>query len=104
MLLSIRARRAGRPVVSGHLLGEGGTHAWVEVLVPDPARPGQLAAVGLDPTNARRAGHSYLTIAVGRDYGDVSPTSGTFEADYAGRLSSSKRVGVTAVEYGLSRG
>ncbi|HEV2893910.1 MAG TPA: hypothetical protein VG411_09165, partial [Actinomycetota bacterium] len=53
---------------------------------------------------ARRAGHGYLTIAVGRDYGDVSPTSGTFEADYPGRLSSSKRVGVTAVEYGLSRG
>jgi hypothetical protein len=68
------------------------------------ARPGLLAAVDLDPTNARRAGHGYLTIAVGRDYGDVSPTSGTFEADYPGRLSSSKRVGVTAVEYGLSRG
>jgi hypothetical protein len=41
---------------------------------------------------------------VGRDYGDVSPTSGSFEADYPGRLSSSRRVGVTAVEYGLSRG
>ena len=45
-----------------------------------------------------------LAIAVGRDYGDVSPTSGSFEADYPGRLSSSRRVGVTAVEYGLSRG
>ncbi len=105
VLLSI-LRTAGLAAryVSGHLLGEGGTHAWVEVLVPDPARPGLLAAVGLDPTNARRAGHGYLTIAVGRDYGDVSPTSGTFEADYPGRLSSSRRVGVTAVEYGLSRG
>jgi hypothetical protein len=59
---------------------------------------------GYFPTNARRAGHGYLTVAVGRDYGDVSPTSGTFEADYPGRLSSSKRVGVAAVEYGLSRG
>jgi transglutaminase-like putative cysteine protease len=28
--------------VSGHLLGESGTHAWVEVLVPAPARPGLL--------------------------------------------------------------
>jgi hypothetical protein len=53
---------------------------------------------------AGRAGHGYPTIAVGRDDGDVSPTSGTFEADYPGRLSSSKRVGVTAVEFGLSRG
>ena len=34
----------------------------------------------------------------------ATTTSGTFEADYPGRLSSSKRVGVTAVEYGLSRG
>ncbi|HYN17041.1 MAG TPA: transglutaminase family protein [Actinomycetes bacterium] len=90
--------------VSGHRLGEGGTHAWVEVLVPDRSRPGLLAAVGLDPTNARRTGHGYLTVAVGRDYADVSPTSGTFEADHGGRLSSSKRVGITAVEYGLSRG
>src|SRR5215207_5897998 len=60
----------------------------------DHEHPGQLG----------RAGHGYLTIAVGRDYGDVSPTSGTFEADFPGRLSSSRRVGVTAVEYGLSRG
>jgi uncharacterized circularly permuted ATP-grasp superfamily protein len=30
--------------------------------------------------------------------------SGTFEADYPGRLSSSRRVGVTSVEYGLTRG
>ena len=34
----------------------------------------------------------------------AAATSGTFEADYPGRLSSSKRVGVIAVEYGLSRG
>jgi hypothetical protein len=32
------APRARRPRWSA----EGGTHAWVEVLVPDPARPGLL--------------------------------------------------------------
>ncbi|MGF7236475.1 MAG: transglutaminase domain-containing protein, partial [Frankia sp.] len=35
-------RAAGVPAryVSGHLLGDGGTHAWVEVIVPDPAADG----------------------------------------------------------------
>ena len=85
--------------VSGQLLGEGGTHAWVEVLVPHPSDPDALRAVGFDPTNDRRAGLRYLTIAVGRDYGDVPPTSGTFEAPYAGELTTFKRAAVTRVEY-----
>src|SRR5207248_7791393 len=28
--------------VSGHVLGEGGTHAWVDVLVPHPHEPDAL--------------------------------------------------------------
>ena len=49
-------RLAGIPAryVSGHLLGEqGGSHAWVEVLVPDGAG---ARALGFDPTNGCRAG------------------------------------------------
>jgi len=94
-------RAAGLPAryVSGHLLGEGGTHAWAEVLIPHPDRPGQLVAEGFDPTNDRRVGLVHVPVAVGRDYYDVAPTSGSFEADCQGRLESSKRVGVTAVEY-----
>ena len=36
-------RLCGLPAryVSGHLLGEGGSHAWVEVVVPDPAGVGR---------------------------------------------------------------
>jgi transglutaminase-like putative cysteine protease len=39
---------AGLPAryVSGHLLGQGGTHAWVEVIVP---RAGRAEAVAFDP-------------------------------------------------------
>jgi transglutaminase-like putative cysteine protease len=85
--------------VSGHLLGEGGTHAWVEVLLPHPTVPGALCAVPFDPTHARRPGLRYVTIAVGRDYGDVPPTSGTYEAPYAGTLTTHKRAAVTRVEY-----
>ncbi|CAA9588900.1 MAG: Protein containing transglutaminase-like domain, putative cysteine protease, partial [uncultured Thermomicrobiales bacterium] len=85
--------------VSGHLLGEGGTHAWVEVLLPGPRRDGALVAQPFDPTHGCRPGLNYITIATGRDYGDVAPTSGTFRAPFAGQLSTRKRAGVTAVEY-----
>ena len=59
--------------VSGHLLGEGGTHAWVEVLVPHPSEPECVSAVAFDPTHARRAGLRYVTVAVGRDYARRRP-------------------------------
>jgi len=91
-------RAAGIPVryVSGHMLGEGGSHAWVEVLLPER---GGYAAYGFDPTNRRRPGLDYLTVAVGRDYSDVPPTAGSFNAPYGGELSCTKRAGLTRVEY-----
>lgn len=90
-------RLAGVPAryVSGHLLGEqGGSHAWVEVLVPDPAGARALA---FDPTNGCRAGSRHLPVAVGRDYADVAPTSGVYSGPAQGRLTWTKRAGVTAV-------
>jgi transglutaminase-like putative cysteine protease len=99
MLAVCRAGGLPARYVSGHLLGEGGTHAWVEVLVPDRVSPGSLIAVGLDPTNARRVGSEHVAVAVGRDYGDVAPTSGTFIAPHVGYLQATKRTGVTSVEY-----
>ena len=94
-------RACGLPAryVSGHLLGEGGTHAWVEVVLPDSTEAGGFFAHPFDPTHGTEPGLSYLTVAVGRDYGDVAPTSGTFRAPYGGQLSSSKRAGLTALEY-----
>ena len=77
--------------VSGHLLGEGGTHAWVEVLVAEEA---QTRAVALDPCNGYRADARYLTVATGRDYADVAPTSGTYSGDAVGQLTATKLVGV----------
>lgn len=82
--------------VSGHMLGEGGTHAWVEVLVGDETG---ARAWALDPTHDRRAGITYVSVAVGRDYADVAPTSGTYRAAHQGRLSTSKRVDITELEY-----
>jgi transglutaminase-like putative cysteine protease len=87
-------RKADLPAryVSGHLTGEGGTHAWVEVVVTDPRNQNssRRVAVAFDPTHERRAGRGYFTIAVGRDYADVAPTSGAFEGSSPGVLASHK--------------
>ena len=93
-LLGIPAR-----YVSGHLLGEGVAHAWLEALFDDPLAPGGVAVIAYDPTHHRRAGLNYITVAVGRDYRDVAPTSGSFRAPYGGRLSARKRAGLTALDY-----
>lgn len=85
--------------VSGHLLGEGGTHAWVEVLLPASDGSGRAEAWPLDPTHGRRAGSTYVSVAVGRDYGDVAPTSGSYRAGYRGSLSARKQVRLTEVAY-----
>ena len=77
-----------------HLLGQGGTHAWVEVIV---ARADEAIAVAFDPCNGRRAGAGYVTVATGRDYGDVAPASGSYPGSSRGRLTANRRVGVLAV-------
>ncbi len=101
MLALCHLRRLAARYVSGHLLGEGGTHAWVEVLLPDPGDPSgeRFLAYPFDPTNDTEPGLNYITVAVGRDYGDVAPTSGTFTAPFGGQLSAKKRAGLTALEY-----
>lgn len=85
--------------VSGHLLGEGGTHAWVEVLLPAADGSGRAEAWPFDPTHGRHAGMTYITVAVGRDYGDVAPTSGSYRARHPGSLSTRKQVHLTDVAY-----
>jgi len=100
-IMLVLCRLCGLPAryVSGHMLGEGGTHAWVEVLFPLMGRPEVAMVIAFDPTHSRRAGMSYLTVAVGRDYYDVAPTSGTYRAVHRGQLSTRKRVGLTSIEY-----
>jgi transglutaminase-like putative cysteine protease len=96
LLALCRAAALPARYVSGHLLGQGGTHAWVEVVVPAGE---QAAAVALDPCNNRRCGRSYLTVATGRDYRDVAPTSGSYSSPggpVEGRLTATRRLGVLA--------
>lgn len=85
--------------VSGHLVGEGAPHAWVEALLPaeDPA---QVEVVAYDPTHRRQTRLDYLTVAIGRDYRDVSPTSGTFSGPATGKLAASKKAELLEVQEG----
>ena len=47
------------------------SHAWVEVYLP------YLGWRGFHPTNACRASQDHVRVAIGRNYIDATPTSGT---------------------------
>jgi len=93
ILLSL-CRQVGLPAryVSGYLPGEGQMHAWVEVLLP--LGPKEIPTwVPFDPTHHCRCDERYITVAVGRDYQDVAPTSG----HYSGASSSQLQTTVSVV-------
>ena len=98
MLATCREARLPARYVSGHLVGQGGTHAWVEVVLPAGDGSDEAIAWAFDPTHAGRGGLGHVTIAVGRDYSDVAPTSGTYQSPVAGRLTSRKSVTVSHLE------
>lgn len=99
-------RSMGLPAryVSGYLLteaapgtvklkGSDASHAWASVYVPD--LPDGERWVDLDPTNDRvgwpSPGEDYVTLALGRDFSDVSPIRGVIHGGASHTLS----VGVT---------
>src|SRR6266849_1933409 len=98
MLTICRACGLPHRYVSGHLLGQGGTHAWVEVILPTHDGTGDAIAHSFDPTHASRGGLGHVTVAVGADYLDVAPTSGTYLSGARGRLTATKRVSLVEVE------
>jgi transglutaminase-like putative cysteine protease len=74
-------RSAGIPAryVSGYFLnmnrrpGETeASHAWIEAFVPG------YGWAAYDPTHNRAADDRYVKLAVGRDYADIRPVSGTY--------------------------
>lgn len=100
MLAALRSRRVPARYVSGYLRtippegkerlqGADASHAWVSVW--DPA----FGWVDFDPTNDVVPAEDHVTLACGRDYGDVSPVSGIVVG--AGRQVLSVGVDVLAV-------
>jgi transglutaminase-like putative cysteine protease len=64
------------------LVGSDASHAWVSLYLPDllPDLPEGTRWCDFDPTNDRfgagTPGEDYVTLAIGRDYGDVAPLRG----------------------------
>ncbi len=52
------------------LVGADASHAWLALYIPD------TGWVDLDPTNNLLPGENHITLAWGRDYGDVTPVKG----------------------------
>ena len=61
------------PPGQARLLGADASHAWISIWCP------VLGWVDLDPTNDVVPGASHVTVAVGRDYGDVVPLRGVIQ-------------------------
>ncbi len=75
MLSLCRSMQIPALYVSGYLATEkaSATHAWIEVFIPGHGwQP-------LDPTHNLQPDETYIKIAVGRDYADVAPISGTYK-------------------------
>lgn len=104
MLACLRAWGLSARYVSGYLLtqvapgqtrlvGSDASHAWVSVYLPD--WPEGARWCDFDPTNNRDGwgspGEDYVTLAIGRDYADVSPLRGVIHGGGRHTLS----VGVT---------
>ncbi len=86
MIGGLRALGLAARYVSGYLLtqpppgqprlvGADASHAWVSVWCPHAATA-QATWLDLDPTNDVIPSTSHVTLAVGRDFGDVSPLRG----------------------------
>jgi transglutaminase-like putative cysteine protease len=84
MIACLRAQGLAARYVSGYLrtlpragdaaapelVGADASHAWVAIYAPP------FGWVALDPTNDLRVGRDHVTLAWGRDFGDVSPLRG----------------------------
>ena len=76
MIGALRSQRLAARYVSGYvrsdrdIQGAQASHAWVSVFFPD------TGWLDFDPTNDFMPSDTHITLAFGRDYGDVTPVKG----------------------------
>jgi transglutaminase-like putative cysteine protease len=76
MIGALRSLRLSARYVSGYIRsgprfqGAAASHAWVSAFDP------QSGWLGFDPTNNMMTSDAHITLAWGRDYGDVTPVKG----------------------------
>ncbi len=76
MIGALRSLRLSARYVSGYIRsgprfqGAAASHAWVQVYDPENGW------LGFDPTNNMMTSDAHITLAWGRDYGDVTPVKG----------------------------
>jgi transglutaminase-like putative cysteine protease len=76
MIGALRSQRLAARYVSGYVRpgpkvqGAQASHAWVSIFFPGSGW------MGFDPTNDLMVADSHVTLAWGRDYGDVTPVRG----------------------------
>lgn len=73
------------------------SHAWVECFLPG------IGWVGYDPTHNRRVDATYIKVAIGRDYSDVRPLSGTFRGAVTAQLEVKVQVNQLDGDFVLSQ-
>jgi transglutaminase-like putative cysteine protease len=98
MIACLRARGLAARYVSGYvrqvstgpdaLVGWGASHAWVAVYTPP------FGWFELDPTNDTFVGTDHVSVAWGRDFGDVSPLRGIILGGGTHRLAVAVKVDV----------
>ena len=80
LLIFLRMFEIPSRYVSGYICpkdkemrGEGATHAWVELYVPN------YGWLGLDPTNNCIVNDQHVRLATGRNFADCTPVKGTYK-------------------------
>ena len=97
MIAFLRSLKIPARYVSGYFWSEdaendpsaGASHAWLEAYLPN------YGWLGIDPTHNDLVDERYVCLAIGRDYGDVSPVRGT----YRGTSSRTLEVNVSVEKF-----
>lgn len=71
LIAALRSLGVAARYVNGLVVGDGATHAWVEVHDGNGWR-------GIDPTNDREVDDAYIELARGRDFSDCPIEAGVF--------------------------